>query len=82
MDIMPPDDLSLDVKLTSRRMLQNQEQEKGVQFSHTCGPKKYAEQMMALEYIANEAKTDDTSACTITSPLIAVSPDLKKSPIA
>jgi hypothetical protein len=32
-------------------------------------------------YIANEAKRDDTSACAITSPPIAVSPDLKKSPI-
>ncbi len=37
--------------------------------------------MMALDYIANEAKRDDTSACTITSPSIAVSPNLKKSPI-
>jgi hypothetical protein len=37
--------------------------------------------MMALDYITNEAKRDDTSACTITSPPIAVSPNLKKSPI-
>ncbi len=37
--------------------------------------------MMALEYIANKAKRDDTLACIITSPPIAVSPDLKKSPI-
>jgi hypothetical protein len=37
--------------------------------------------MMALDYIANEAKRDDTSACTITSPPIAISPNLKKSPI-
>jgi hypothetical protein len=36
--------------------------------------------MMALEYIANKAKTDDTSACTITSPPIAVSPDFKRLP--
>ncbi len=62
-------------------MLQNQKQEKGIQFSHTSRPQKHAEQMMALYYIANEAKRDDTSACTITSPLIAVSPNLKKSPV-
>jgi hypothetical protein len=37
--------------------------------------------MMASEYIANGAKADDTSACTITSPLIAVSPDFKRLPI-
>ncbi len=36
---------------------------------------------MALEYISNEAKRDDTSACTINSPPIAVSPDHEKSPI-
>jgi hypothetical protein len=81
MDTMPPDALSLDVKLTSRRVLQNRKQEKGIQFSHTSRPQKHAEQMMALDYIANEAKRDDTSACTITSPPIAVSPNLKKSPI-
>ena len=81
MDTMPPDALSLDVNLTSRRVLQNREQEKGIQFSHTSRPQKHAEQMMALDYIANEAKRDDTSACTITSPPIAVSPNLKKSPI-
>jgi len=38
--------------------------------------------MMAMEYIDNEAKIDDTSACTITSPPYAISPDLKKSPIS
>ena len=37
--------------------------------------------MMALEYIADGAKMDDTSACTITSPPIAVSPDFKRLPI-
>jgi hypothetical protein len=36
--------------------------------------------MMALEYIADGAKMDDTSACTITSPPIAVSPDFKRLP--
>ncbi len=35
---------------------------------------------MASEYIANGAKTDDTSACTITSPPIAVSPGFKRLP--
>jgi hypothetical protein len=49
MNTMPPDALSLDIKLTSRRVLQNQEQEKGIQFSHTSGPQKNAEQMMALD---------------------------------
>jgi hypothetical protein len=62
-------------------VLQNREQEKGIQFSHTSRPQKYAEQMMASEYIANEATRDDTSACTISSPPIAASPDHKKSPI-
>jgi len=37
---------------------------------------------MATEYIDNEAKLDDTSACTITSPPFAISPDLKNSPIS
>ena len=55
MDMMPPNALSLDVKLTSRRVLQNQKQEKGIQFSHTSRPQKHA-QMMGLDYIANEAK--------------------------
>jgi len=32
---------------------------------------------MAVEYVDNEAKIDDTSACTITSPPFAISPDLK-----
>ena len=36
--------------------------------------------MMASKYIANGANTDDTSACTITSPPIAVSPDFKRLP--
>ncbi len=40
------------------------------------------QQMMATEYIDNEAMLDDTSACTITSPPFAKSPDLKKSPIS
>jgi hypothetical protein len=51
--------------------LQNQEHEKGI----TRGPQKYDEQMMATEYIDNEAKIDNTSACTITSPPFAISPD-------
>jgi hypothetical protein len=38
--------------------------------------------MMAMEYIDNEAKIDNTSACTITSPPFAISPDFKKSPIS
>jgi len=33
--------------------------------------------MMAMEYIDNEAKLDGTSACTITSPPFAISPDFK-----
>ena len=37
---------------------------------------------MAMEYIDNEAKIDDTSACTISSPPFVISPDLKKSPIS
>jgi hypothetical protein len=37
--------------------------------------------MKASEYIANGAKADDTLACTITSPPIAVSPDFKRLPI-
>ena len=37
---------------------------------------------MATEYIDNEAKIDNTSACTITSPPFAISPDLKTSPIS
>ncbi len=59
-------------------MLQNQEHEKGI----TREPQKYDEQMMATEYIDNEAKIDNTSACTITSPPFAISPDLKTSPIS
>jgi hypothetical protein len=57
---MPPDALSLDVKLTYRRVLQNRKQEKSIQLSHTSRPQKHAEQMLALDYIANEAKRDDT----------------------
>jgi hypothetical protein len=60
MDTMPPDTLSLDVKLTSRRVLQNRKQEKGIQSSHTSRPQKHAEQMMALDFIVNKAKIDDT----------------------
>ncbi len=37
--------------------------------------------MKASEYIANGAKADDTSACTIASPPIVVSPDFKRLPI-
>ena len=59
-------------------VLQNREHEKGI----TRGPQKYDEQMMAMEYIDNEAKIDDTSAFTITSPPFLISPDLKKSPIS
>jgi hypothetical protein len=80
--MMPPDALSPDIKLASRCVLQNREQEKGIQFSHTSKPQKYDEQMIATEYIDNEAKIDNTSACTITSPPFAISPDLKKSPIS
>ena len=39
-------------------------------------------QLRSMEYIDNEAKIDDTSACTITSPPFVISPDLKKSPIS
>jgi len=63
-------------------VLQNREQQKGIQFSHTRGSQKYDEQKMAVEYVHNEAKIDDTSACTITSPPFAISPDIKKSPIS
>jgi hypothetical protein len=38
--------------------------------------------MMAMEYIDNEAKIDDTSACTITSPPFVISLDQKKSLIS
>ena len=81
-DMMPPYASLPEIKLTSTNMLQNQEQQKGIQFSHTRGSQKYDEQMMAVEYVDNEAKIDDTSACTITSPPFAISPDLKKSPIS
>ena len=58
-----------EIKLTSTNVLQNQEHEKGI----TREPQKYDEQMMATEYIDNEAKIDNTSACTITSPPFALS---------
>ncbi len=47
-----------EIKLTSTNVLQNQEHEKGI----TREPQKYDEQMMATEYIDNEAKIDNTSA--------------------
>ena len=81
-DTMPPYASLPDIKLTSTRVLQNREQEKDIQFSHTRGPQKYDEKMMVTENIDNEAKIDDTSACTITSPPFAISPDLKKSHIS
>ena len=78
-DMMPPYASSLaEIKLTSTNVLQNQVHEKGIM----RGPQKYDEQMMATEYIDNEAKIDNTSACTITSPPFAISPDLKTSPIS
>ena len=69
-DMIPPYASLAEIKLTSTNVLQNQEHEKRI----TRGPKKYDEQMMATEYI-------DNSACTITSPPFAISPDLKSSPI-
>ena len=57
-DMMPPDASLPDIKLTSTRMLQNREQQKGIQFSHTSGPQKYDDEMMVTEYIDNEAKID------------------------
>ena len=77
-DMMPPYASLAEIKLTSTHVLQNREHEKSI----TKEPHKYDEQMMATEYIDNEAKLDDTSACTITSPPFAISPDLKKSPIS
>jgi len=76
-DMMPPYASLPEIKLTSTHVLQNREQQKGIQLSHTRGSQKYDEQMMAMEYIDNEAKIDDTSACTITSPPFAISLDLK-----
>ena len=76
-DMMPPYASLAEIKLTSTHVLKNWEQQKGIQLSHTRWSQKYDEQMMALEYIDNEAKIDDTSACTITSPPFAISPDLK-----
>jgi hypothetical protein len=77
-DMMPSYASLAEIKLTSTNVLQNQEHEKGI----TREPQKYDEQMMATEYIDNEAKIDNTSACTITSPPFAISPDLKTSPIS
>jgi hypothetical protein len=76
-DKMPPY-----ASLPEIKVLQNREQQTGIQLSHTKESQKYDEQMMAMEYIDNEAKIDDTSACTITSPPFVKSPDLKKSPIS
>jgi hypothetical protein len=81
-DKMPPYASLPEIKLTSTHVLQNREQQTGIQLSHTRGSQKYDEQMMAMEYIDNEAKIDDTSACTISSPPFVISPDLKKSPIS
>ncbi len=81
-DKMPPYASVPEIKLTSTHVLQNREQQTGIQFSHTKGSQKYDEQMMTMEYIDNEAKIDDTSACTITSPPFVISPDLKQSPIS
>mgnify|MGYP000082150308 FL=1 len=39
-DKMPPYASLPDIKLTSTRVLQNREQEKGIQFSHTRRPQK------------------------------------------
>jgi hypothetical protein len=80
MELMPSNAVSPDVKSTFRSVLQNREQEKGIQLTHTYRPQKYAKQTIASEYIADGAKTDDTSACIITSPPIAVSPDFKRLP--
>ena len=77
-DMMPSYASLAEIKLTSTNVLQNQEHEKGI----TREPQKYDEQMMATEYTDNEAKIDNTSACTITSPPFAISPDLKTSPIS
>ena len=57
-DTMPTYASLPDIKLTSTRVLQNREQEKGIQFSHTRGPQKYDEKMMVTENIDNEAKID------------------------
>jgi len=67
-DMMPSYASLAEIKLTSTNVLQNQEHEKGI----TREPQKYDEQMMATEYIDNEAKIDNTSACTITSPPFAM----------
>jgi hypothetical protein len=77
-DIISPDALSPNIKIATTRVLQNREQEQGIQFSHSIGPQKFDEQMIATEYIDNEAKIDNTSAYRITCPTFAISPDLKK----
>ena len=76
--MMPPYASLAEIKLTSTHVLQNREQQKGIQFSHTRGSQKYDEQMMAMEYIDKEAKIDDTSACTITFSAICNITGLKK----
>jgi hypothetical protein len=81
-DKMPPYASLPEIKLTSTHMLHNREQQTGIQLSHTRRSQKYDEQMMAMEYIDNEAKIDDTSACTITSPPFVISLDQKKSLIS
>ena len=65
-DMMPSYASLAEIKLTSTNVLQNQEHEKGI----TREPQKYDEQMMATEYIDNEAKLDDTfsAICNITRP--------------
>jgi hypothetical protein len=80
-DKMPPYATLPEIKLTSTHVLQNREQQTGIQLSHTGGSQKYDEQMMAMEYIDNTAEIDNTSACTITSPPFLISPELNKSHI-
>ena len=74
-DKMPPYASLPEIKLTSTHMLHNREQQTGIQLSHTRRSQKYDEQMMAMEYIDNEAKIDDTcmynyfsAICNITGP--------------
>ena len=55
-DKMPPY-----ASLPEIKVLQNREQQTGIQLSHTKESQKYDEQMMAMEYIDNEAKIDDTN---------------------
>jgi len=65
-DMMPPYASLAEIKLSSTHVLQHREHEKGI----TREPQKYDEQMMATEYIDNEAKLDDTfsAICNITRP--------------